>query len=63
MDKVKYPSDKFTVAIDVMHITKDDVFKYLINPENKYGFEFGPNIGHFVQIANLVIDDQVAYLI
>ena len=54
MDKVKYPSDKFTVAMNVMDITKDDVFKYIINPENKYGFESVNDFENFI-LENLKV--------
>lgn len=54
MDKIKYPSDKFAVAMDVMDISKDDMLEYLSNPENKYGFESIEDFENFI-LENLKI--------
>lgn len=54
MDKIKYPSDKFVVAMDVMDISKDNMLEYLSNPENKYGFESIDDFENFI-LENLKI--------
>lgn len=39
MDKVPYPSDKFYNIFKILNISKEQMLGYLLNPENKYGFD------------------------